>query len=88
MSWDEVHDVQQPSGYNQPPEDGFDGWDWYEQKKEELLHGIWDMSLEAFSDEMAGFPLLYPMTRLGKAIDKAVDELVDKQMEEYISEHG
>ena len=42
MSWDEVHDVQQPAGYNQPPEDA---WDAYEQKREELLHGIWDMSL-------------------------------------------
>ena len=83
MSWDEVHDVQQPAGYNQPPEDA---WDAYEQKKEELLHGIWDMSLEAFSDAMAGYPT--GDLRLGAAIDKAVDELVDKQMEEYINEHG
>ena len=87
MSWDEVHDVQQPSGYNQPPEDGFDDWDAYEQKKEELMNDIWEMSVSQFDDAMAGFPIPLP-DRLGKVLHRAVAELADTRIEEYINEHG
>ena len=97
MSWDEVHDVQQPSGYNQPPEDGFDGWDWYEQKKEELLNDVWEMSVGEFEQEMDGFRVLptnvsmevyEPGLRLGKILRRAVDSLAQERLEEYINEHG
>ena len=54
MSWDEVHAVQQPAGYNQPPDEGPDDWDRYEQKNAELINDVWEMSVSQLDDEMAG----------------------------------
>ena len=67
--------------YYQPPDDA---WDVYEQKREQIVNDIWDMPLAKFDAEMAGFPLLFPMNRLGAAIDKAVDELAQRTLEEYV----
>ena len=102
MSWDEVHDVQQPSGYNQPPEDGFDDWDAYEQKKEELLNDVWEMSVGEFEQEMDGYshhpnsgsggctPDNCPahVIRLGKILRRAVDSLAQERLEAYIADNS
>ena len=92
MSWDEVHDVQQPSGYNQPPEDGFDDWDAYEQKKEELINDVWEMSVSEFEQEMDGFRVLptevyEPGLRLGKVLRRAVSVLAQERLEAYIADN-
>ena len=95
MSWDEVHDVQQPAGYNQPPEDGPDDWDRYEQKKEEELNGVWEMTVSEFEQEMDGFPIyelgtpngdLHPV-RLGKILRRAVSVLAQERLEAYIADN-
>ena len=89
MSWDEVHEVQQPAGYNQPPDDA---WDAYEQKKEELINDVWEMSVSEFEQEMDGFRVLptevyEPGLRLGKVLRRAVSVLAQERLEAYIADN-
>ena len=89
MSWDEVHDVQQPAGYNQPPDDA---WDAYEQKREELFNDVWEMTVGEFEQEMDGFRVLptevyEPGLRLGNVLRRAEGVLAQERLEAYIADN-
>ena len=69
--------------YYQPPEDA---WDVYEQKREQIVNHIWEMSVSQLDDEMAGYSHHVDVyhVRLGDILRRAVDSLAQERLEEYV----